>query len=286
MENKSLVKDENNSDIQLVTVQSNLMNLLKTKREALPKDFNQTRFLQNCIIVLQDVKELDQIEALSVARTMLRGAFLGLDFFNKECYAIPYNKNIGTKEKAVWVKELQFQTDYKGEKKIVKKYSINPIKEIYAKEVREGDSFEEFIIDGRQSINFKPKLFSNNKIIGVFAIVLFKDDSMSYEKLTVKEVNDIRNAYSKSPNSPAWIKRWVEMAKKTVLRLLCKNIEIDFESVEQQKTYNDASDMDMRKKPEKQVAISSLDTIDVKSEEVDMQKTLAELNEKERIKSD
>src|SRR3712207_3606123 len=123
----------NNKELVLKRTHKDLIKLLQSKEEALPKDFNQTRFLQNCMTVLQDAKNIENCNPTSVARTMLKGAFLGLDFFNKECYAIPYGNS------------LNFQTDYKGEIKLAKKYSINPIKDIYAKTVREGDLFEEEI---------------------------------------------------------------------------------------------------------------------------------------------
>jgi recombination protein RecT len=163
--------------------------------------------------VLQDTKDIEKCQPISVARTMLKGAFLGLDFFNRECYAIPYGGS------------LQFQTDYKGEIKLAKKYSFNPIKDIYAKVVHEGDDFQESIKDGQQTIDFKPIPFNNGEIIGAFAVCLFQDGSMLYETMTKQEIEGIRNNFSKAKNSPAWVKTPGEMYKKTVLRRLCKLIE-------------------------------------------------------------
>ena len=100
------------ADNKLVLVHDNLQKLLQQKAKALPKNFNETRFLQNVMVVLQDTKDIEKMNPTSVARTMLKGAFLGLDFFNKECYAIPYSG------------QLNFQTDYKGEIKLAKKYSL------------------------------------------------------------------------------------------------------------------------------------------------------------------
>ncbi|BAH05414.1 recombinase RecT [Clostridium kluyveri] len=227
-----------------------LNKLLETKKEALPKDFNKSRFLQNCMTVLQDTKDIDKCQPISVARTMLKGAFLGLDFFNRECYAIPYNGN------------LQFQTDYKGEIKLAKKYSINPIKDIYAKVVRKGDEFQESIVNGHQTVNFKPLPFNNDEIIGAFAVCLFQDGSMIYETMTKQEIEDIRNNFSKAKNSPAWVKTPGEMYKKTVLRRLCKFIELDFNSIESKKTYDEASDFQFEHEPNKEVSNFDKGSID------------------------
>jgi recombination protein RecT len=218
---------------KLVIVHNNLQKLLKDKAAAMPKNFNQTRFLQNCMTVLQDVKDIQKMDTKSVARTMLKGAFLGLDFFNKECYAIPYGN------------QLNFQTDYKGEIKLAKKYSLNQIHDIYAKLVREGDVFTEEINKGIQSITFKPKQFNNGKILGAFAVCLYSNGSMIYETMSVEEIEKVRRHYSKVPDGKAWKESFGEMCKKTVLRRLCKLIEIEFETIEQQEVYKDSSDFDV-----------------------------------------
>jgi recombination protein RecT len=218
------------SQNQLVTIQDNLQSLLNNKAKALPQNFNQTRFIQNCMVVLQDTKEIEKYDPISVARTMLKGAFLDLDFFNGECYPIPYGK------------ELKFQTDYKGEVKVLKKYAIQQIKDIYAKVVRKGDEFQEKIQDGIQTITFIPKSFNNADIIGVFAVCFYADGSMVYETMSVEEVEKIRQNYSKQPNGQAWGKSFGEMSKKTVLRRLKKWIPIQFENTEQIEAFNDGGD--------------------------------------------
>lgn len=224
----------------LVAVHQKLDTFLDEKREAMPKSFNKTRFLQNCMTVLQDTKGIEHCDAASVARTMLKGAFLGLDFFNKECYAIPYGGSI------------QFQTDYKGEKKLAKKYSVRPVKDIYAKLVREGDDFREEVKDGQQTIQFIPKPFNNEQILGAFAVALFTDGGMIYEVMTAAEIEETRKNFSKQANGQAWTKSKGEMYKKTVLRRLCKNIELDFDTIEQAQAFEDSSDFDMNKEPKPQ----------------------------------
>src|SRR5690554_4254517 len=247
---------------QLVLTKSyeKLEEFLQSKSEALPKDFNQTRFLQNCMTVLQETKNIEKMNPISVARTMLKGAFLGLDFFNRECYAIPY----GT--------QLTFITDYKGEIKLAKKYSSNPIQDIYAKVVREGDKFEEKITDGKQSINFEPKPFNDGNIIGAFAVCLYRDGSMLYETMSKKEIEGIRDKFSKMPNSMMWKDTPGEAYKKTTLKRLCKMIPLNFDSYEQAKTFDESSEMefDNHKQPEKSPYddFSDDESIDVDYEEV------------------
>lgn len=209
-----------------------LTDKLVSVESALPKDFNRERFVQNCIAVMNETPNLAKINPAQTIQGLLKGAYLGLDFLNRECYLIPYGNSVS------------FQTDYKGEVKFTKKYSIRRIKDIYAKVVRQGDEFTEEITDGLPSIDFKPVPFNDGDIIGAFAVVLYQDGGMAYEVMSVKDINSVRNNYSKASQSKAWKNSFDEMCKKTVLRRLCKHIETDFESIEAHNAWEDGSGMD------------------------------------------
>lgn len=198
---------------------------------ALPNNFNRDRFVQNCLAVMNENPELAKINKAEVIQRLCKGAFLGLDFMNKECYLIPYGNTV------------QFQTDYKGECKFVKRYSIRKIKDIFAKVVREGDYFEEAVIDSVPAINFRPKPFNSAEIVGAFAVVLYEDGGIDYETMSVQDIQSVRNNYSKASQSKAWKYSFDEMAKKTVLRRLCKHIETDFESEEARSAWDEGSGM-------------------------------------------
>lgn len=248
------------NDKYLLAVYDDLNTRLEKQAEALPKDLNKKRFVQNCMTVLTE-NDFSECDSTSVARTLMKGAYLGLDFFNGECYAINYKGNVS------------FQTDYKGELKLCKKYSSNPIKDIYAKVVREGDEFEEVIENGQQSVNFKPKAFNNGEILGAFAVCLYKDGSMIYDTMSKEEIENTRKNYSKMSTGPAWTKSYSEMAKKTVLRRLCKLIDLNFDFTEQYKAFEDGSAFDVKGKeriePEKGVnPFTEGGVIDVEAEEI------------------
>jgi len=120
------------ADQYLDQIQNQLMKTLTEKKDAMPPGFNQQRFALNCITVIRDMmkdykkrEQLQTVDINSIVLCMIKGAYLGLDFLNGECYAIPYKG------------EMTFQTDYKGEIKVCKRFSDDPIKDIYAKVVRE-----------------------------------------------------------------------------------------------------------------------------------------------------
>lgn len=225
----------------LGSIQVGLLKQLTDNQKALPQGFNKDRFILNCMTVIQDMlrdnkkkEQLSKVDVTTIPICLAKGAFLGLDFFNGECYAIPYGG------------EMKFQTDYKGEIKLCKRYSKNKIKDIYAKVVREGDFFEESVDAGVQNVIYKPVPFSNKPLIGAFAIVVFKDGSMMYDTMGKEEIENVRKTYSKAQNSQAWVSSTGEMYKKTVLRRLCKLIDLDFDNIEQMLAYEDGGDAEFK----------------------------------------
>lgn len=192
--------------------------------EALPKDFNKTRFVQNAVAVINDNPNLQKYAPSQLMGGLMKGAYLGLDFYSKECYLVPYGN------------QLNYQTSYLGAKKLAKKYSIRKIKDIGSKIVREGDFFEETGEGGNTSYIFKPKPFNNGKIVGAFAYVVFEDGGVTVDTMSIDELEKTRSK-SKASNSMAWKDFTTEMYRKTVLHRLCKHIELDFENLEQQNTY-------------------------------------------------
>jgi len=222
----------------LVAIYEGLSNSLEEQSVALPQNFNKQRFLQNCMTVLQDGRaDFSKCDPRTVVRTLLKAAFLGLDFFNNECYAIPYGTSVS------------FQTDYKGEIKLAKRYSSNPIQDIYAKVVRDGDEFAENIENGKQTVSFTPKPFNDGEIIGAFAVCLYKDGGMIYDTMSKAEIEHTRNVFSKASNSKAWKESYGEMAKKTVLRRLCKLIDLNFDTAEAMQAFEDGAAFEVKERP-------------------------------------
>lgn len=199
-----------------------LVSTLEQSKNALPKDLNIERFAWNSDALVRGNESLYKFGqtygSAQIIMGLMRGAYLGLDALNQEMYLVPYGST------------LQFMPGYKGMVKMVLKYSRRPVANIYAKELHEGDEYEESIEDG--IIKPKPVLkFSNRDkpIIGVFAVCRFKDGEVLTEVMTKKEIDKCK-AQSRAKNSPAWSNFWGEMAKKTVIRRLCKSITLDMDA--------------------------------------------------------
>lgn len=256
----------------LSDIQTGLLAQLAKNQKALPAGFNKDRFVLNCITVIQDMlrdnkkkNQLQEVDPTTIPICLAKGAFLGLDFFNGECYAIPY------------AGEMKFQTDYKGEIKLCKRFSKNEIKDIFAKVVREGDFYEEEVDGSTQRVVYRPKPFSNAPMIGAFAIVSYKDGSMLYDSMGKDEIESVRENYSKAQNSEAWKKSPGEMYKKTVLRRLCKMIDLEFDSVEQIEAYQTGGDAEFN---ENAIAGSAQAALPDNGEPTDV---FEQVNEREKV---
>lgn len=243
-----------------------LDNAIAKMGKGLPKELNTTRFVQNCITLFYEHPELKRFNKTDIAVGLMKGAVLGLDFMSRECYLIPYSN------------KLNFQTDYKGDVKVVRRYAKRPVLDIYAEVVREGDKFERKIVDNETIINFEQVPFSTKNIVGAFAIVKYKDGGVECETMSTEDLEGVRQVFSKSKNSPAWTTKATvgEMYKKTVLRRLCKKITIDFESVERQLAFDEGSDMNF-----KQVRANEdkVDVIDVSNQAVDESEVVEQVEE-------
>jgi recombination protein RecT len=198
-----------------------ISNELANIKNALPEGFNCDRYVQNAIAALNGndtlIKFCRNNGTGQFVAALKRGAIEGLDISHAELYLIPFGDT------------LSYMPSYKGMKKMAKKYSQRPVLDIYAKIVREGDEFEEIIDHGHPSINFKSHdPFGRKPLIGVFAVAEFKDGGILYEVMSVDEINACKNQ-SRQKNSMPWAKFYNEMAKKCVVRRLCKGLDLDMD---------------------------------------------------------
>ena len=113
--------------------------------------------------------------------------------------------------------ECQFQPMYQGLIEIA--YRSGAVSGFRRGTVCENDDFLWDMGEiQRHRIDFsKPR----GKVIGYWIRVLFRDHNVADHFMSVDEVSDVRKM-SKAPNSPAWTKRFDEMAYKTVFRNLYK----------------------------------------------------------------
>ncbi len=226
-------------------------------KDGLPNGFNITRFVQNGVALLNGnetlMKFAKQYGTSQIKAGLMRGAFLGLDALNQECHLVPYGST------------LNFSVDYRGDMKLIKKYSTRPVLDVYAKLVRQGDDFQLYIKEGKQTFDFKPIPFNDGAIIGAFAVILYKDGGLDIEEMSLKELEKVRSK-SKMSNGMAWKDFTGEMYKKTVIHRIKKKATLEFENPYQKEYWEE----EMKIKTEReQVEVPDIDDALVIIEEVE-----------------
>lgn len=184
--------------------------------DALPSDFNRARFVQNTVALVSENEQLSHMPQAKLVPVLLKGAYLGLDFFNKECYAVPYGQ------------QLQFTPSYKGMVKLAKKFSKRQIRDIYAHIVRDGDEFESGMEDGHEHVSYNPKPFNDGPIVGAFAVAQYEDGGIKVETMSKTQLDSVKRM-SKAQSGTAWKFFADEMYRKSVIRRLCKGIDLDMD---------------------------------------------------------
>lgn len=194
----------------------------------LPDKVDKQRLALNFISLLQDKPELTKFGASVMAPMVVRCAKDNLDVLNQEVYIY---EGYGGK--------LTYTPSYKGLRKMAIQKSVKPIKDITAKLIYEGDTLDEEYANGESHLHYKSNFMNRGKWLGVFCTVLFKDGSEIHEIMNMDDINAIK---AKSKNSGAWKDFPGEMAKKAVIRRICKQITMDFNDKEQADSFSGADE--------------------------------------------
>lgn len=195
-----------------------------------PKGVNAERLKINALMYIaqdKNVSEVAKNQPSKIAQIVYNFIALGLDMLNRECYIIPF-KN-----------ELTILKDYKGEVKLARKYSVDPIREIFARVVYENDSYH-FNELGQFVHTFDPFATDRGDKKGAYCTVIYENGVHQTEFVNADEIKKIRG-FSKSSGSQysPWNTWEDEMWKKTAIRKAMKNISLDFGSSEVLKVYQE-----------------------------------------------
>jgi recombination protein RecT len=186
---------------------------------SLPSHVSFARFERNLYNCVMQNPRLMECNPREVFREVSKVAALGLycDPHLGEAYIIKGSKG------------PQARIGYRGLIKLARQ--SGDIGQIYAHEVRENDQID-CVLGLEKALVHKPQLFGHRgKVVGFYAVVVFKDGLTDFEVMTIDQIDEIRDrsdgwrAFKRGqiPATP-WSTDYDEMAKKTVMRRLCKRV--------------------------------------------------------------
>lgn len=188
--------------------------------KALPSICTPDRFMRFALTSLQRVPALETCTQSSVLRCFLQLAELGIEADGRRAHLIPFKNGDTT--------ECTLILDYKGLLELVRRSGV--VTSFRVETVCKNDPkflWENGVIT--HEIDWRGG--DRGEMQCVYAVCTMHGGETQSATMTRGEVDAIRNQ-SKGKNSPAWTGQYNEMAKKTVIRRLCKMLPFSTETQE------------------------------------------------------
>lgn len=203
------------------TIQQYIKQMQSGIKAALPSVMTPERFTRITLSALSSNPKLAECTPPSFLGAMMTAAQLGLEPNTPlgQAYLIPYKRNF--KEGGQWrsVLECQFQLGYKG--LIDLAYRSGDVSTIMAQVVYEKDDFT-YSFGLEPTLKHTPAMKDRGEPVYVYAMFKTKDGGYGYEVMSVEDVRNHAQKFSKSYGNGPWQTNFEEMAKKTVLKRVLK----------------------------------------------------------------
>lgn len=193
--------------------------------KSLPRQLGADRMIQMAVTMISSNDDLKACSVTSVIGAMLQAASLGFKPVPSlgQCYFVPRNRNIGSRQSPKWVKECQFEIGYRGYIDLCER--SGKLRNIYSYAVRDGEEFHvEYGVD--PTIRHIPKFDNEAQITHVYAVAHFQNGGTNFVVLTIDEVEKLRllspNQKVGHPPSGIWAAHYEAMAKAKAVRQLSK----------------------------------------------------------------
>lgn len=140
---------------------------------------------------------------------------------------LPPNTPLGLGYLVPFKTECTFIPGYRGLVRLA--VQSGEVKGIMARAVHENDEFDIHMGTDPKIIHV-PNLSDRGNVIGTYAIAKMPSGEREFDWMSIGEINAIRDR-SKASDSGPWKTDWVEMARKTVVRRLCKYLPLSEEKL-------------------------------------------------------
>lgn len=214
---------DNNKPVALIDdVRRDLQKMEPQFANALPAHIPAERFVRVLMTAIQNNPKLLTCRRQSLFNAAMRCAQDGLLPDGREATIVPFGDtdDDGKKQSDT----ASYMPMIAGIRK--KARNSGELSDWYAEIVHEGDEFE-FVLGDQPRLYHKPSLTGGRtrKIVAAYSIAVFKDGTISREIMTIGEIEDVRQRYSRSKRGP-WSDpvAYPEMCRKTVARLHSKQL--------------------------------------------------------------
>jgi len=206
--------------------------LKKAERQieaVLPKHLSAERVMMVAWTLIQRTPKLRECTAESVVQSIVQASTLGLEL-GRHAHLVPFGNT------------CTMIPDYKGIVHLAR--NAGAVRQIDARIVYANDFFEvEYGLEPTLVHKSDP-LGARGAVVGVYAVATILDGTKKFEVMSKADVDAIRKRSKAKDNGP-WVTDYEEMAKKTVIKRLCKLLPQSYEQPVQQH-FADAIELDNR----------------------------------------
>lgn len=198
------------ADNKKATVGDLIMSYQDKFASALPSVITPERFARIAANAVAGNPKLAQCDKTSLIGALLCAAQAGLEPNTSlgQAYIIPYGN------------KAQFQISYKGLIELA--HRSGQLKDISAHIVYANDEFE-YELGLEPKLKHIPAMKNRGEAVWVYAVYHLVSGGYGFEVMSVDDINQHRNKYSKvRSNDSPWVTAWEEMAKKTVVKKALK----------------------------------------------------------------
>lgn len=224
-------------------------NALPLISKLVPKHVEPAHVFAIALTARQRDPRLMECTDVSVLRASILSAQFGLDVsgVGGKAYMIPYWNS------ELRVHEARFQFGWRGLLELAMR--TGKIAALYTREVYEGEAFQ--YEDGLQQVlHHVPSGTPSDNVVAAWAVAVHTNGYRQPEVLFHHQI-EARRKVSKAADGPAWTNWYPEMAKKTVLRLLCKKLP-DSTELARALDLEDRSDIGLA--PRQELELEALET--------------------------
>lgn len=180
---------------------------------ALPPQIPVQKFIRTTLTAVQMNPELLNCDRRSLLGSCMKAAQDGLLLDGREAALVIFRSKNGP--------AAQYMPMIGG---VLKKLrNSGELASISAHIVYEHDTFR-YTLGDNETIHHEPKMGGGRgNPIAAYAIARTKDEAVYREVMWLDDIEKVRNVSRARDNGP-WVQWWDEMAKKTVIRRLCKRL--------------------------------------------------------------
>lgn len=210
-----------------------LANAMKAKiAAALPRHITADRMLKALFVAASKNPKIFECTQESICKSLMDASAMGLDCSGTlgSGYLVPFKKN--TKDgSGKWSSrmECQFMPGYRGLIDLARRGG--QVADIQVHMVYAQDTWD-IEMGTEPKIKHKPYLGADRReeYIVVYAVAIMRDGTKHPDYMTIAEINRVRDltmAKNKSDEvTGPWKDHYVEMAKKTMIRRICKTLPL------------------------------------------------------------